>query len=98
MLASVLSCQVDASSSGLAPGDRAKDSRARMIRTFDQRTYVHPAARFGLADEELAAEAERARLTAWTEEEPNDGSADEMLGEPGERTEAEQLKPITEAA
>lgn len=111
MLASVLSCQVDASSSGLAarhagvvagadeylptmateeflsclskaaisttaaenglqPGDRAKDSRARMIRAFDQRTYVHPAARFALSEKEQAAEAERARLTV--EEEPSD--------------------------
>ena len=138
MLARVLSCQVDASNSGLAtryagviaeadqhlptmateeflsclskaaistaaaenglqPGDRAKDSRARMIRAFDQRTYVHPAARFGLTDEELTAEAERTRLTAWTEEEPSDGS-DETLDEPGENTEAEDLEPITKAA
>ena len=41
-----------------------------MIRAFDQRTYVHPAARFALSEEEQAAEAERARLTV--EEEPSD--------------------------
>ncbi|MGE3738208.1 MAG: ParB/RepB/Spo0J family partition protein [Geminicoccaceae bacterium] len=140
MLASVLSCQVDASNSGLAaryagvvaeadqhlptmateeflsclskpaittaarenglaPGDRAKDTRASMIRTFDQRTYVHPAARFGLTDEELAAAAERTRRTAWAEEEPSDGSdADETLDGPGEETEADDLEPITDAA
>lgn len=140
MLASVLSCQVDASSSGLAarhagvvagadqylptmaseeflsclskpaittaarenglaPGDRAKDTQASMIRTFDQRTYVHPAARFGLTDEERAAEAERTRTMASTEEEPSEGSeADETLDEPGETTEVDDLEPITEAA
>lgn len=140
MLASVLSCQVDASSSGLAarhagvvagadeylptmateefliclskpaitaaarehglaPGNRAKDTRASMIRTFDQRTYVHPAARFALTGEELAAEAERTRLTASVEEEPSDGSdADETLDESGETTEVDDLEPTTEAA
>lgn len=140
MLASVLSCQIDASNSGLAarhagvvagadeylptmateeflsclskpaitaaarenglaPGARAKDTRASMIRSFDQRTYLHPAARFGLTDEELAAEAERTRLTAWTEEKPSDGSdADEMLDESGDNIEADDLEPITEAA
>ena len=78
---------------------RTKDTRAAMIRAFDQRTYVHPAARFGLTDEELAADAERTRLTAWTEEEPSDGSdADETLDEPGEGTEADDLEPITKAA
>ena len=49
---------------------RTKDTRAAMIRAFDQRTYVHPAARFALSEEEQAAEAERARLTV--EEEPSD--------------------------
>ena len=139
MLASVLSCKVDASASGLAarhagvvaaadqflptmaseeflrclsqpaittavvenglqPGARAKDTRASMIRTFDQRTYVHPAARFALTDEELAAEAERTRPTAWTEEETSDGSDDdETVDEPGEKTDADDLEPITEA-
>jgi ParB family chromosome partitioning protein len=140
MLASVLSCQVDASSSGLAarhagvvagadeylptmateeflsclskpaitaaaresglaPGDRAKDTRASMIRSFDQRTYIHPAARFALTDEERAAEAGRTRRTAWAEEEPSNGSdPDETLDEPGESTEAVHLAPITQAA
>ena len=45
-----------------------------------------------------AAEAERAKLAASAEEESSDRSDDEMLGEPGERTEAEHLEPITEAA
>ena len=70
-----------------------------MIRTFDQRTYVHPAARFGLSDAELATEAERTWLTACAEEKQSDGSdADDTLDEPGERTEADDLEPITEAA
>ena len=139
MLASILSCQVDASNSGLAaryagvvaeadqhlptmateeflsclskpaittaatenglqPGARAKDTRASMIRTFDQRTYIHPAARFALTDEELAAEAERTRRTAWTEEETSDDSDDETIDEPDEETEADDLEPITETA
>ena len=140
MLASVLSCEVNASSSGLAarhagivggadeylptmaseeflsclskpaittaaresgivPGARAKDTRASMIRTFNQRTYVHPAARFGLTDEELAVEAQRAQLTTSAEEEPSDGfDADETVEEPGEGTEADDLEPITKAA
>ena len=139
MLASVLSCKVDASASGLAaryagvvaeadqylptmaseeflrclskpaittavvenglqPGARAKDTRASMIRAFHQRIYVYPAARFGLTDEELAAEAERTRPTAWTEEETSDGSDDdETVDEPGEETGADDLEPITEA-
>ena len=68
--------------------DRAKDSRARMIRAFDQRTYVHPAARFALSEEEQAAEAERARLTV--EEEPND--------EPGTDESDGHQEPLDEAA
>ena len=69
-----------------------------MIRTFDQRTYIHPAARFALTDEELAAEAERTRRTAWTEEETSDDSDDETIDEPDEETEADDLEPITETA
>ena len=36
--------------------DRAKDTRAALCRAFRERTYVHPAARFALTAEELAAE------------------------------------------
>ena len=105
MLASVLSCTVDASDSGLAarhagvvaaadqflptmasedflkclskaaltaaaaendvePGARAKDTRAALLRAFEQRTFVHPAARFAPTEAELTAEAGRARI--WT--------------------------------
>ena len=35
---------------------RAKDTRAAICRAFEQRTYVHPQARFALTAEELAAE------------------------------------------
>ena len=44
---------------GVGRFDRAKDTRAAMCRAFEQRTYVHPQARFALTAEELAAERRR---------------------------------------
>ena len=44
---------------GVGRFDRARDTRAAMCRAFEQRTYVHPAARFALTAEELAAERRR---------------------------------------
>jgi ParB family chromosome partitioning protein len=41
---------------GVGRFDRAKDTRAAMCRAFEQRTYVHPQARFALTAEELEAE------------------------------------------
>ena len=41
---------------GVGRFDRAKDTRAAMCRAFEQRTYVHPAARFALSASELEAE------------------------------------------
>ena len=61
-----------------------------MIRAFDQRTYVHPAARFALSEEEQAAEVERARLTALVEEKSSD--------EPGTDESNEHQEPLDEAA
>ena len=142
MLASVLSCKVDASASGLAarhagvvaaadqflptmaseeflkclskavlttaamendikPGARAKDTRAALLRAFEQRTYVHPAARFAPTEAELAAEAKRTRIWTTTSDDdagvPGDAHGDETVDEPGEETGADDLEPITEA-
>ncbi|MFZ1429059.1 MAG: hypothetical protein WAS21_20075, partial [Geminicoccaceae bacterium] len=44
---------------GVGRFDRAKDTRAAMCRAFEQRTYVHPQARFTLTAEELEAERRR---------------------------------------
>ncbi len=120
MLASVLSCKVDASDSGLAarhagvvaaadqflptmasedflkclskaalttaatendvkPGARAMDSRAALLRAFEQRTYIHPAARFAPTEVELAAEVKRTRI--WSSVSDDDLMPDDDRGD-----------------
>ena len=53
-----------AAENDVKPGARAKDTRAALLRAFEQRTFVHPAARFAPTEAELTAEAGRARI--WT--------------------------------
>ena len=64
-----------AASLGVLPRPRAKDTRAELIKQAAGSSFVHPAARFALSEDEIDRHLEPARSYSWGQDDDDNGDA-----------------------
>lgn len=89
-----------ASSLGVLPRPRAKETRAEVIKQANGSTFVHPAAQFALSEAEIAQQQEPTRVYSWEAGGSDGDPADERGADPdagdGDQPDVEQDEAATE--